>query len=472
MPPDQGKAPDIATPGLVLHRLVMRRAGLVALATLLAATAIGLWSTRGDIDDEIHAALALAQVVQGLGNAGSEPPGVRLEALRTQLEAAPLRHLRLGIEAVDGRPLLSSQPSSPGGAADAVLTTWQGWAIGESDLPPLRWDLQHPDGSSWRVTLSPDILSEQRESLQGVAVLLGVLAFGAWVMLGVMGLNIQRALAPVQRLQQAIARLQDGDLDAASRCAPLPVPELESVRAALATLARTLKTAQAKRLQLGRKLATLQEDERAWLARELHDEWGQRLTALRLDLHVLGRELGAMGVAPRTPVAGLAAQVAALQDELRAMRERLSPRPADDSEPARWLHELMQELCTSWSRSAERALEVTLDYRVQAPLSADMALAVFRCSQEAMTNAARHARASRVSVSAVDDEAGRLAWSVCDDGPGLPDLAAAMHRGRGLDGMADRLAQHGGELRTGPGHPGREGPGLCLHALLQRGPAL
>ncbi|HRD85456.1 MAG TPA: hypothetical protein PLF63_09820, partial [Rubrivivax sp.] len=101
MPPDQGKAPDIATPGLVLHRLVMRRAGLVALATLLAATAIGLWSTRGDIDDEIRAALALAQVVQGLGNAGSEPPGVRLEALRTQLEAAPLRHLRLGIEAVD-----------------------------------------------------------------------------------------------------------------------------------------------------------------------------------------------------------------------------------------------------------------------------------------------------------------------------------------------------------------------------------
>jgi two-component system sensor histidine kinase UhpB len=468
MPLDPGKAPDFAMPGLVLHRQVMRRAGLIAMATLLVATTIGLWSARGDIDDEIRAALALARVVQGLTNDEASPSQARIESLRTQLEREPLRHLRLSIHTADGQLLLDNPPATADEGTEAGTPAWRRWTFGLPTQQPLTWDLPQRAGATWRITLSPNTWSEQRESLQGVAMLLGVLALGAWVMLGVMGFNIRRALAPVRQLQQAIARLRDGDLDAASRCAPLTVPELESVRVALATLARSLEEAQGKRLQLGRKLATLQEDERAWLARELHDDWGQRLTALRLDLRVLERELDAEGATARPRVVGLAEQVMALHDELRSMRQRLSPRPAD-GEPAHWLHELLQELAASWSsRPGRRSLEVTLDYRVAEPLTAELALGVFRCSQEALTNTARHAGATRATLRVVDAEAGGLAWSACDDGVGLPDLAAAMQRGRGLEGMAERLAQQGGELHSGPGHPGPVGPGLCLHALLQR----
>jgi two-component system sensor histidine kinase UhpB len=106
----------------------------------------------------------------------------------------------------------------------------------------------------------------------------------------------------------------------------------------------------------------------------------------------------------------------------------------------------------------------------------DLALAVYRISQEALTNAARHAHAGEVVLTLTLDmqtQPPTLDWSVQDDGVGLPDPAGARQRGNGLGGMQERVWALGGTWRVEPADPSSETtrPGLRLSARLTWKPA-
>ena len=114
------------------------------------------------------------------------------------------------------------------------------------------------------------------------------------------------------------------------------------------------------------------------------------------------------------------------------------------------LKRLLADLVQSWherpGRRAEYSLRYALDDRA---VSGDLALALYRLTQEALTNAARHADASRVAVRLDAAADGAIEWCVEDDGIGL-DSAEAAHRGHGLAGMRERVWAHGGEIEMGP----------------------
>jgi two-component system sensor histidine kinase UhpB len=109
--------------------------------------------------------------------------------------------------------------------------------------------------------------------------------------------------------------------------------------------------------------------------------------------------------------------------------------------------------------------------RIEVPV--DLALAIYRISQEALTNVARHAAAQRVLLalrwcpSAGFAGAAEIDWTVCDDGVGLPGDGSAARRGNGLTGMRERVWALGGELLVMPAESSpRAGarPGLRLQA--------
>ena len=187
-------------------------------------------------------------------------------------------------------------------------------------------------------------------------------------------------------------------------------------------------------------LQTAREEERTRIAREIHDELGQTLTALKFDLSWLTKRL------PRDnpDLAERAAVMSGLIDEtihtVRRVATELRPGLLDDLGLAAALEWQAQEF-------AERtgiACELRLGDEDVA-IERNLATAVFRIFQETLTNIARHAAASKVQVE-MERTAGELLLVVQDDGLGIAEEQAADHKSLGLMGMRERARALGGEV--------------------------
>jgi len=192
---------------------------------------------------------------------------------------------------------------------------------------------------------------------------------------------------------------------------------------------------------LSQRLLKVQENERRLIARELHDQIGQALTAVKLNLESLrsGRQAKAF------PLDESVAIVEQLMEAVRSMSLELRPSALDDlglAAALRWYAD----------RQGRRA-GFSVRVRTQLPaerLASDLETACFRVAQEAITNVARHAGAKRVEVDARAED-GTLDLTVRDNGSGF-DVAAV--RGGttaegsiGLDGMEERVHLLGGDFR-------------------------
>ena len=203
------------------------------------------------------------------------------------------------------------------------------------------------------------------------------------------------------------------------------------------------RTAELRRL--GARLLAVQEEERARISRDLHDDLGQTLTGLRLRLEALEVE----GVSsPHLEAAQRAIDDGVAQ--VRGLAHNLRP-PALD---ALGLADALRGHAERWAQGAGLAL--TLDVDDIEP-RADAAEALFRVAQEALTNVARHARATRVSVRLeAADDGWRL--QVEDDGRGLPETGDEGRPGGGvglgLVGARERVVQVGGYLDVGQSDAG------------------
>jgi signal transduction histidine kinase len=211
------------------------------------------------------------------------------------------------------------------------------------------------------------------------------------------------------------------------------------------------------RLQaLSNRMLEMQENERRHIARELHDEIGQSLTAIKLNLEALVRRSGdAATQALAGEIAGVAGQVL---EQVRRLSLDLRPPQLDDLGLRAALHWLVKR------HTLEDGPAIELEAPEDLPrLPAQAETACFRIAQEALTNALRHAGATQVRI-ALKEEDGLFCLDVRDDGRGF-DLAAARARALqgaslGLVGMNERVALAGGELRLAS----REGDGTHLRA--------
>lgn len=224
----------------------------------------------------------------------------------------------------------------------------------------------------------------------------------------------------------------------------------------LGELNRTLEARVRRKTRELRLLAAHIEDaretERARIARELHDELGQELTALRYTVTFLRqryqRDPGSIE-GNLDELEGLLGRTAATT---RNLVSELRPPVLDELGLAAAVEWLLQ-------RTEERtALVCRLSSGEQGDISGEAATAAFRIVQEALTNVVKHARASRVDV-AIGVREGALEVSVRDDGVGLPPSPRARPRGpgkggMGLIGMRERAGALGGELRVQSGKGG------------------
>lgn len=261
---------------------------------------------------------------------------------------------------------------------------------------------------------------------------------------------VDRALAPLAELESALDRTGDGRFDIRlPRQRSLELDRLaERYNQMAARLADSLDdNARLEQDQaFARALTARLEDERRQLARELHDEFGQGITAVRAITGAIAQK-SRNDASLHGNAQAILAMTGQMQDGVRAILERLR-HPA--AEPCAPLGEALATYCEHW-RGCYPAMDLALDLAPLPPaLDARFSLNVLRLVQEALTNIARHADARQVRLQlAVSPRA--LSLRIADDGRGF-DASAPTAR-LGLTGMRERVADCGGRLQldTRPG---------------------
>ena len=213
------------------------------------------------------------------------------------------------------------------------------------------------------------------------------------------------------------------------------------------------------RLQvLARQLVVAQEEERRRLSRALHDEAGQRLTALRITLELIGGDLPAEFGSLRQRLGDAANLTSGIMEQIRLLAQDLRP-PALD---AVGLNLTLEGFCRDYSRRTR----LSIDYQStdgQVPAE-PICICLYRFLQEALTNVVKHAGAGQVRV-ALQHDTDEISLSVEDNGHGfdVPSTLPAQSQpmGIGLLGMQERIESLGGwlEIESQPG----QGTRLVAH---------
>jgi PAS domain S-box-containing protein len=227
--------------------------------------------------------------------------------------------------------------------------------------------------------------------------------------------------------------------------------ELKKARDELSLYSRDLerqvrkRTAEIRRLSGG--IMAAQEQERAAIARGLHDELGQVLTALRLEAVWLAERVRDLDDKAAERARMMVRLIDDTIDEVRSIALRLRPRILDDL----GLVEALEWFTADFERRTGIACTFTVAGSL--PEIADtLATAAYRITQEALTNVARHAGADQVDVRLTADS--RLEIVITDNGRGLDPGELAASGGLGIAGMRERAMLVGGSLEVDAG-PGR-----------------
>jgi signal transduction histidine kinase len=206
-------------------------------------------------------------------------------------------------------------------------------------------------------------------------------------------------------------------------------------------LRRRLARRQSELADLSARLMSAQEEERRRLSRELHDEFGQSLTAVNAYLWLIDRQLPEELADLRSRTAEARRVVAQTQSAMRELSQLLRPSVLDD-------FGLVPSLDTHLKNFAARhQIATTLDVDgLPERLPPEIETAIYRIAQEALTNVARHSSAGRVRV-ALRAQNGELRLEVEDDGVGAHKSAAREGQpGIGLVGIRERARALGGTV--------------------------
>jgi PAS domain S-box-containing protein len=200
---------------------------------------------------------------------------------------------------------------------------------------------------------------------------------------------------------------------------------------------------------LAGRLISNEEDERRSLARELHDDFSQRLTAFGFELAAIEAACPKNGLTPvRERLQTAQASIANLSDDLRRLAHQLHPSAIE----LLGLPAALRELCHDASRHGRCSVRLSAR-RCPASVPANVALCLYRVAQECLRNIAKHAGGDKVSVTLSSSRQG-LRLSVKDNGVGFDLSTASRKGGLGLISIRERVGLAGGTM-TIKSRPGR-----------------
>jgi len=404
------------------------RLSLIVSMLFLAGMALGLAfllsHARQRVAEEMQSAATLAQqLLSATLTRDTAEPALLLESLRS---IGAVRHLELAVS-TDGR-----LPLAVSGAAAVAAPAWFVYLV---EAPPLSYEVPLANGAARvliRTNPADEISEVWRETRNFLVVLLLVLL----LLNGLLYFILGRWLAPVSAIVAGLEGVEHGDFSGQVPQASLP--ELKAIAEKLNHLTTVLRNSQAENERLSRTSLLIQEEERRHLARELHDELGQSISAIKAIAFSLGQRVGT-DVQAAEGAARIGSICNTVSGHVRSMMGRLRPALLDEL----GLVAALQVMIDEWNRNHSESF---CSFRASGDfgtLDDEARIGLYRIVQEALTNVAKHAGAERVSV-VLDAGLGLYRLQISDDGCGFDP--ARVQPGMGLGGIRERCQALGGRL--------------------------
>jgi two-component system sensor histidine kinase UhpB len=441
---------------------------LINLVTGIAAGVVVIYNAHKAAAVEVAASMAVAeQVVHRTADqlahetsrihSAESPPLHVLESIALHLRH--LRHVRISIADTNGRQV-AVQPDR------GQHTGSPRWFQALFRLEALRHEV--PVTMSGRhigtvlVTSQPaDEIAEVWKDFSDLAVV-ALIANG--VAIGLLYLALGRALDPLTGLAAGLRELEQGRF---RHRLPRPrVRELADIVDRFNALAGTLEAARTDNARLNRRLVTIQDDERRQIATDLHDELGACLFGLRANVLSVQRLAESLPSGTADLMRQRAATLVDVSERIQTANRRVLRRIRPMAIGHAALADVIGDLVADFERNdPDRTFKLDIGHLRHA-YSDCIDLTVYRCVQEGLTNAVRHAQAGTVSIRLEElatplphpngwAAPAALRLSVSDDGRGF---APGASRGLGLTGMEERIAALGGAFAISKG----PASGTCL----------
>ncbi|MFN3622487.1 MAG: ATP-binding protein [Hyphomicrobium sp.] len=419
------------------------------LLSLVAGGAFTYWHAVAKIETEMNAAIAVgSRIARNAVDDWEEAtdPARRLALLVADFEGD--RHLRATLVGPDGKELIASRVAS-------AETPAPGWLVSLLAAPPKQAAVDLPDvfDRFGTVVLQTDPRNEVAEVWSDVWLTLSVLTIFCALVLAFIYWTLATTIRPLQSLTAAFARVGDGDYRGRlNERGPLELVRLsQSFNQMVERLARS--EAQNKRLQ--QQLTTVQDEERADLARDLHDEIGPLLFAADVDAVAI-EQLAKAGEYESIPhrVGIIREAIGRMQRHVRDILGRLRSAMLLDV----GLAHAIDNLVAFW-----RSHRPKLVFQVDVPEESFGELidgTVYRVVQESISNAVRHGSPTTIVIEVASNADGSIDIRVTDDGCGLKNGGG---RGLGIVGMRERVSTLGGSLEVSNR---RDGHGVVVSAHL------
>ncbi len=411
-------------------RLIATVAAALLITTCLSVVPI-YWHAKSKVATEMQAALAVGEQVAKTeiqSGESSRDLSRRLELMVAHFNGD--RHLKAKLVTASGGAVASSRLALPDNIAPKWFQRFLNANPLTSTLP-----LQNPLPPLHAVVIEADPTNEVGEAWQDLSTFASLLALFCLLVLGSVSWIVTRAMAPIQSLLTGYGKIGAGNLKA--RVSPSGSAELERLCHGFNEMGGELERMAARNSRLTQQLEDVQDEERADLARDLHDEVSPLLFAADVDAAMISKLARDDGNAP------ILEQTDAIRSALRQLKKtvtlilgRLRPAVLLDQGLATAIDNLV-------STNQQRHPNVTFSKDVgdvDAPLST--LSVIFFVVREAVANALRHAEASTISIRVHAPTPNTIQLSVDDNGRGLD--AHGLTPGFGVRGMAERIKRLNG----------------------------
>lgn len=425
----------------------------ISLVALLASVLSGVFAvidarSRADIETQSNIELWANHFAAKVRSAAAP---IDLKEFTTNLDATMvnIRHVSIVVRDTEGHVVEPTEhhearPDDDDSRAPAWFV-----ALVQPDIESRTVDISHKGQKIGSIQINgvpDDEIAEAWELLKMLALLwLGAIAVttvGLYFILGLL-------LDPLARLGSGMRELEIGHF--AFRLDTPQVRELEPIAEAFNELAAALGDANAENSRLYRQLIAVQEDERREISRDLHDEFGPCLFAIMAGTSAISHHAKALAAPQATPILACVDEIVQVSSHLKSLNRSLLNRLRPIALGRRTITELISELVATFERRHRNVTFELIVPDLPTTFGEGVDLTLYRCIQEAVTNAIRHGHAANITIEFSTPELNgttAIEVDVKDDGQGIDD---AVSFGYGLSSMRERVQELSGTLNISPG---------------------